>query len=200
MGELLGDQVFNSSVGANDMDSIPRIISEDPTADTDVGGIDSTSGDATWWRNYSYDTVVSAFNTSQAGINAIDTSLNNSTFGTQGPKLLVTTKAIFTLYMLALTPNVRYMTDDLSSKGDAAFRHLMYATLPFYSDDNCPTGNLYGIDTENLKLQILGQGNMRQTPFMFKTDQLAESALMYLFANLTCGSRRTNFVIDSITG
>lgn len=200
MGELLGDQVFNTAVGTNDFDSIPRIISEDPASDTDVGGISSSSGNATWWRNYSYDTVVTAFGTSQAGVNAIDQSVNGATKGTMGPKIIITTSAIFTLYMLTLTNNVRYMTSDLEGKGDAAFRHLMYANMPFYFDDNCPSGNLYGIDTDSLKLQVLGQGNMKQTPFQFKTDQLAESALMYLFANLTCGSRRTNFVIDSITG
>lgn len=198
MGELLGDQMFTASPASVDFDSIPRIISEDPDLDTTVGGISGV--DNTWWRNYSHNTVVSAFNTTQNGVNAIDTSVNASTFGTMGPKIIITTNAIFTLYMLSLTNNVRYMTSDLAEKGDAAFRHLMYATMPFYADDNCPTGNLYGIDTDSLKLQVLAQGNMKQTPFQFATNQLASSALMYFFANLTCGSRRTNFVIDSITG
>jgi len=197
MSELLSDQAWNTSVGTNDFDSIPRHISETPSADSDVGGIDSTAGNATWWRNYSHDTAVSAFNTSQAGINAIDTSVNASTFGIQGPKLIVTTKAIFTLYMLGLTSNVRYAKLD---EGDAAFRALQYATMPFVADDDCVSGNLYGIDTENTWLQVLGMGNMKQTMFQFKTDQLAESALMYFFANISSGSRRTNFVIDSITG
>lgn len=195
MGEVMGDQVFAESPGTNDMDSIPIIIAEDVTASTSVGGINQSA--QSWWRNQSYDTAVTAFNTSNAGVNAIDTSLNNATFGKMGPKVIVTTKAIFTLYMLSLTSNARYMNMEL---GDAGFKALQYATIPFVFDDNCPSGNLYGIDTDNLKLQVLAQGNMKMTSFQVARNQLAESALFYMFCNLTCGSRRTNFVIDSITG
>lgn len=195
MGEVLGDQLYNTNVGSNDFDSIPRIISETPSADTDVGNISSTA--YSYWRNYSYDTAVTAFNTSQAGINAIDTSLNQATFGPKGPRLMVTTKAIYTLYQLGLTNNQRYAPTEV---GNAGNRVLQYADIPIVFDDNCPAGNLYGIDTESIKLKVLNQGNMRQTPFQMKYDQLAEAALLYIFGNLTCDSRRTNFVIDSITG
>ena len=198
MGEVLGDQSFNATVGANDWDSIPRIISETPSLDTDVGGIDSTSGNATWWRNYSHDTAVTAFNTGSAGVIAMDTSLNEATVGVLGPKLIVTTKSIYTLYQAGLTVNQRYSMSDMSMAG-TGFKSLVYADIPFVFDDNCPAGNMYGIDTDNLRLQILAQGNMKNTPFTIKTAQLGESAFLYLFANLTCGSRRSNFVIDSIT-
>lgn len=60
--------------------------------------------------------------------------------------------------------------------------------------------NLYGIDTDNLKLQVLSQGNMKQSPFQWSHNQLTETALMYFYGNLSCGSRRTNFVIDSVAG
>ena len=36
MQEILGDQVFNTTAGADDFDGIPRIISETPSVDTDV--------------------------------------------------------------------------------------------------------------------------------------------------------------------
>ena len=197
MSELLGDQLWTAvaSIGANDMDSIPKIIAHDITASSAVGGINQ-SGE-TWWRNYSYGTAVTAFSASNAGINAIDTGLNNSTYGSMGPKLIVTTKAIFTLYMLSLTANARYTN---MGSADGAFKELMYASLPFVFDDDCPAGDLYGIDTDNVKLQVLAQGNFKQSPFKWATNQLAQSALMYLFANLTTGSRRTNFVLESVTG
>lgn len=196
MSELLGDQVFASSPGANDFDSIPKIIEEDPSTSTvEPGGI---SGSVySWWRNYSYDTTVTGFNSASAGINAIDTSVNNATKGIMGPKLIVTTSSIFTLYMIGLSSQARYTSME---SGDAAFRELMYGTMPFIIDDNCPSGNLYGIDTDSIRMQVLAQGDFKQTPFRFAEQQLAQSALFYLYANLTCGSRRTNFVIDSITG
>ena len=180
MGEVLGDQLYLTTTTGNDFDSIPEIIAEDVTVTSSIGGINQS--DNSYWRNYSYDTAVTAFNTSQAGLNAIDTSLNEATFGTRGPKLMTTTKAIYTLYQLGITTNQRYAPVDM---GNAGFKALQYATIPIVFDDNVPTGNLYGIDTDSLKLKVLSQGNMRQTPFQMKFDQLAEAALLYLFGNLT---------------
>lgn len=197
MGNVLGAQLMNTNVTTSDFDSIPRIIATVPTAQSDVGGIDSSNSVYSYWRNYVYSTAVTAFNTSQAGLNAIDTSLNQATFGRMGPKLMVTTKAIFTLYQLSLTPNQRYT--DTQTTGNAGFKALQYAFIPIVFDDNCPAGRLYGIDTESVKLKMLNQGNFRQTPFQMKINQLAESALLYVFGNITCNSRRTNFVITSIT-
>lgn len=198
MSNVLGAQLMNTNVTSVDFDSIPRIIANVPTAQTDVGGIDSSTSANAAWRNYVYTTAVSAFNTSQNGLNAIDTSLNASTFGRMGPKLMVTTKAIFTLYQLSLTPNVRYTPD--MAMGNVGFKALQYATIPIVFDDNCPAQRLYGIDTEAIKLKMLGQGNFKQTPFQMKFDQLAEAALLYVFGNLTCDQRRTSFVITTISG
>lgn len=197
MEEVLGDQLFNTSVGADDFDSIPRIIGTAPSADTDVGGINSSTSANSYWRNYAYTTAITSFSGSQTGINQIDTALNSSTFGKQGPTLIVTTKAIFTYYMLSLTSNVRYSNLEM---GDAGFKALQYATIPFVFDDNVPANRLYGIDTNAVKLQVLAQGNFKRSPFRWKQDQLVESSLLYLFGNLTCGSRRTNFVLSSISG
>lgn len=198
MGNVLGAQLMNTNVTSNDFDSIPRIIANTPTAQTDVGGIDSSTTAGTYWRNYVYSTAVSAFNTSQAGLNAIDTSLNQATFGSKGPKLMVTTKAVFTLFQLGLTPNMRYV-DDFTT-GNVGFKALQYATIPIVFDDNCPSGRLYGIDTESIKLKMLNQGNFKQTPFQMRIDQLAEAALLYVFGNVTADSRRTSFVVTTISG
>jgi len=194
LSEVMGDQVFKSGAVANDFDGLQGIINED--MDTECGGITASAANA-YWRPYSYDTVVSAFNSSSAGLTAFDTVLNNTTFGRMGPRLVITTKAIFQLYHIGLTSNVRYTTLEV---GDTGFRSLAYATLPVQFDDNCPTGNAYFIDTENLWLQLLAKGNFKVTDFEYSHDQLMKVALMYVFGNLTTGSRRTNGVIDSITG
>lgn len=196
MTELMSDQIWTAvdSIGSNDMDSIPKIIAHDVTVTSSVGGINQSS--ESWWRNYSYDTAVSGFNTSNEGMNVIDTALNGATFGMMGPKIIVTTKAIFTLYMIGLSNNARYQTMGV---GDAAFRELQYGTMPFVADDDCPTGDLYGIDTDSVRLQVLAGGNFKKTEFQNAKNQLVSSALYYVYCNLTCGSRRTNFVVDSIT-
>ena len=199
MGEILGDEVFGTAAASQNFDGLQKLIHEDPTSQTDVGGINPQTSGNEYWRNYSHDTAVTAFNTSLAGFNAIDTSINQSTFGRMGPKLIVTTKLVWTLFQLGLTSNMRYSRVDLPI-GKAGFKALEYATIPVVFDDNCPTNNLYGIDTEGISLNILSQGNFKQTPFVPARNQLAESSLLYFFGNLTMGSRRTNFVIDEISG
>lgn len=200
LSEILGDQIFSTSVtasGSDNMDSIPYLINTVPTAQTDVGGIDSTAAGQTFWRNWVYSTVVSAFGTSQAGLTAMENVLTNTTYGRQGPKIVITTKAAWSLYELALTANVRYSKLE---DGDAGFKNLLYATLPVMFDDNCPTGRMYFIDTDSLRLQVLSQGNMVMTAFEQSHNQLISSALLYVLCNLTCGSRRTQGVVASITG
>lgn len=200
MSEVLGDQVFSTSVtaaGTDNVDSVPYLVSTTPSAQTDVGGIDSTAASQTFWRNYVHSTAIAAFGTAQAGLNAMDLCLNGATFGRQAPKIIITTKAVFTLYQLALTANARYTSMD---EGDGGFRSLQYATLPVLFDDNCPTGRMYFLDTDALRFQVLSQGNMVMTAFEQAQSQLSTSALLYVLGNLTCGSRRTNAVIASITG
>jgi len=199
MGEVLGDQVFKAeaSVGSNDFDSIPYIISDSPSAQTvSVGGIDSSSTGCVYWRNQIYTTAVTAFNTSNAGLNAMDTLLNNATFGTQGPTFIVTTKAVFTLYMLSMTPNIRYTNTDRAANG---IKNLYYTTLPVMFDDNCAASHMYMVDGNSLKLQVLEQGNMKMTPGQPSYSQLMVRHLLYMLGNLTCGSRRTNGVITNIS-
>src|SRR3990167_9890605 len=63
MGEVLGTQIWQATPGANDLDSIPRLINTVPTSQSDVGGIDSSGSAQAYWRNYVYATTVSAFGT-----------------------------------------------------------------------------------------------------------------------------------------
>jgi hypothetical protein len=102
---------------------------------------------------------------------------------------VVTTKTLYAEYESLLTSNIRYVTTELA---DAGFLHLAYQTMPVVFDDNCSANTMYLVDTDNLWLQVLAQGNMELTDMQQSTDQLMKVALLYLFGNLTTGSRRTN--------
>lgn len=194
MSEVLGDQVWKNGSVANDFDGLQQLISSTPSTQTDVGGISSLTYE--YWRNYANTTGTAAFNTSSAGLSLMNTALNNCVFGNKGPRAVFTTKTVYALYELGLTSNIRYATTELA---DAGFLHLAYATMPVLFDDNCPTGCMYFVDTDSLWLQVLARGNMQVTPFEMSHNQLSKTALMYLFGNLTTGSRRTNGVLTSIT-
>jgi hypothetical protein len=197
MGEVMGDQVFDTGAAANDVDGLQHLVADSPSTQTDVGGIDASASDNTYWRNDAYTTTISAFNTSNNGLTQMNNRLNNTTFGRQGPRAIVTTKTVYSLYEIGLTSNIRYVTTELA---DAGFRHLAYTTMPVVFDDNCPANHMYFVDLDNLWLQVLARGNMEMTDMQPSHDQLLRVALLYLFGNLTTGSRRTNGVITAITG
>ena len=197
MSQLLGAQVFEDGASTTEFGGLQYLIHETPSSQTDVGGITASSASGnSFWRNYAYTTAVTAFNTSQAGLIAFNSVLNNTVKGNQGPRAIFTTPAIYQLYELGMTSNMRYASNEL---GDAGFRSLQYSTLPVVFDDNCPAGNVYFVDTNSLWLQVLAQANMEVTQFEQRDNQLATSCLMYLAGNLTTGSRRTNGVITSVT-
>jgi len=196
MSELMGDQVWADMSPTTEFGGLAYIITSNTSVETtEVGGISSSVN--SYWQNQYYNTTISAFNTSSAGLTQMNALLNACTFGRQGPKAVFTDKTVYGLYEIGLTSNIRYTQTDLA---DAGFRHLMYTTMPVLFDDNCPSADMYFVDTDSLWLQVLAQANNKITQFQLKDDQLASSALMYLAGNLTVGSRRTQGVIASITG
>lgn len=198
MTELMGTQVFKDGSVSTDFGGLDFLINDSPSAQTDVGGIDpSTASGNAYWRNYVNTSSITAFNSSQAGLTAWNDILNNTTFGRQGPKAVFTTKAIYQLYELGLTSNIRYARTDLA---DAGFRHLQFTTMPVLFDDNATTNKTYFVDMDSLWLQVLAQANMEVTQFQLKQDQLASSSLMYLAGNITTGSRRTQGKQTNTTG
>jgi hypothetical protein len=197
MTEEMGAQVWKDGTTNTDFGGLQYLISDSPSTQTDVGGINSSTTGNDYWRNQVTTATVTAFNTSSEGLKAMNTMLNNATFGKMGPKLIVTTKTIYGLYEIGLTSNIRYMKTDLA---DAGFRHLAYTTMPVMFDDTCPASHMYFIDTDNLWLQVLSRGNNELTDFEWSHNQLSRTALMYIFGNLTTGIRKTSGVITTITG
>lgn len=196
MTELMGNQVFADGSNAKDFDGLALLINTSPSTQSDVGGIDASATGNDYWRNYVNTTGTATFNTSQAGLSLMNTAVNQTTFGSQGPKAIYTTKTVYGLYELGLASNLRYARTDLA---DAGFKHLQYTTMPVLFDDNITAGYMYFVDTSSLWLQVLAQANMKVTQFQLKQDQLASSCLMYLAGNLTCGSRRTQGLLTGIT-
>jgi len=197
MSEVMGDQLFGTGATTKDFDGLQQLISDTPSTQTDVGGISST--DYAYWRNQTTTTSCSAFNTASSsdGKTLMAAMLNKCVFGSKGPRAIVTTKAIYALYEIGLTAQIRYATTELADMG---FLHLAYATMPLFFDDNCPDYHMYFVDLDSIWLQLLSQGNFKVTPFEMTHNQLSKTALMYVLGNLTSGQRRTSGVLTSITG
>ena len=190
MTEVMGDQLVDGDGTGNNWDSLETIIATTNT--TTVGGI---AGSDASWQNYSA-AIGGAFNTSNNGITAIDLALRSTTFGSRGPRAIFTTSAVWGLYYVSQAGSIRYYNEELA---DAGFKHLNFSTLPVLWDDNIDAGRMYFVDTDSLWLQVLKDGNLVTTEFMPSVNQLMDVALMYIFGNLTTGSRRTQGVVTGIT-
>lgn len=186
MAEIMGDQVWKDGTADNDIDGIVHLVPDSPSTAGNIGGISATNN--SYWR-CQVGTTVAAFNTTNNGVSSLNSLLNACTFGSQGPTAIFTTKAIYALYELSMTSNIRYIGQ--TELGDTAFRHLAFATMPVLFDDNCPDDRLKMLDLNSLWLQVLSRGNFQVTDFKQSINQLTRIALMYVFCNLTAGSLRT---------
>jgi len=188
MAEEMGNQVFKDGSGDKDFDGLPFLVHSAPSGQTDVGGIDASATGNDYWRN-SIGTTYDFDGTAATTFKNLSALVAACTYGRQGPRLVITNKTQYSQYESLLTSNIRYVTTELA---DAGFMHLAYQTMPVVFDDNCPALSLYFVDTDNLWLQVLARGNMELTEMQPSHDQLMRVALLYIFGNLTTGSRRTN--------
>lgn len=195
MRQMMGLQTYKDGSVATDFGGIPYLVNSSPSTQTTVGGITGVGN--VYWRNIVGD-AVTAFNTSDAGVKSWAKSELDATKGINGPTVIACTKAIYRLYEVSLTGTIRHQDPDLKI-GNKHFKHLLFGAIPVIPDDNCTTDVSFSLDLETLWLQILAKGNFRTTPFQPSHDQLSETALMYVFGNFTCGSRRTQ-VYTSVTG
>ena len=188
MAKVMGEQVWKTGATSKDFGGLPFLINSAPSSQTDVGGIDASATGNDYWRN-KIATTLDFDSSSTATFASLSALVANCTFGKQGPRLAITTKTLYSEYESLLTSQMRYVTTELA---DAGFMHLAYQTMPVVFDDNCPSGRWYFVDTDNLWLQVLSRGNNELTDMQYSHDQLMKVALLYLFGNLTTGSRRTN--------
>lgn len=86
------------------------------------------------------------------------------------PSIIVTTQTLFEKYESLLTPTY-YMNPAVETKetkriGDAGFSFLQFAGIPIVFDDACPSGSVFFLNTENLKMYV------HKDAFMDKTDRM----------------------------
>jgi len=195
--EVIAEQLFaDDSLTTTNLTGLQALVAEDPTTGT-VAGINRATAGNEFWRNYSYDTEVTAFNTSNAGRIAMDTTYLNCVRGTQHPTLAITTLAIYQLYHLSLTTNQRY-EDTLTA--NAGFTNIKHFNIPVIYDAYCPTGNMYYLNTNHLFWNVLSGRDAWVEGFYPADDQLTYSSKVATYGNLSMSWAKGQGVINSITG
>lgn len=205
---LMGDGTGN--VGgdgvARDWNGLQNLVADDPTTGT-IGGLSRAT--YTQIRNKVYSTAVTAFNTSQAGRNALTTLWADCTNGMRSPNYAITTTAIWTLFQLSLTANERYeMLNGDKKLAQAGFKNIVFmGDVPVvFSGTSSPASHLYMLRIAKPKtdggmfLTISKQADFKLGKFIEPVNQDTRVAKIRTAGQLCTDAPYLSGVITSITG
>lgn len=190
----IGSALFfaNTESGGKAIGGLQHLIADDPTTGT-VGGINSATATNSWWRNYVFDFSVNLLTPGSSTIlTALNTSFLNTNRGTEKVDLVLGGNTYFGYFEGALQANQRFMDADLGKAGFEAYR---YKTAMVMNDPNCSATRMYGINTNNIKFRPTPSRNFTQGERRESVNQDVFAIPMWFMGNLTCNSRRRNFVI-----
>jgi len=156
--------------------------------------------DFSGWAPYRDTTGVTAWNTSDEGLIALDLGVENCTRGTEKPDAIVTTVRVKSLMNIMLIKNLTKNVDGSKEMAELGYDTIKYRGAEIMADDNVPTGYLYLVNTKYLRFQVLREGNFKLTKEKEPIGGLYKVMQLYVFSNFTCGERRLQGVLTAITG
>ena len=144
-----------------------------------VGGIDSST--ETWWRSYEENTA-GALTLAQ-----MTTAYNTVSVGNDHPDMVLGTQTLFEKYESLLQPQLRY-TD--TKTADAGFQNLLFKAAPVAYDVDCPSGNMFFLNSKYLTLVGHSDKWFEVTPFVRPEEKDARFSLVMCYGNLTVRNRK----------
>lgn len=191
--EIIAEQMYESGT-APAFDGLQLMVAEDPTTGS-YGEINRATAGNEFWANYFYPAAVAAFNTTNAGRIAMDTTYLSCVRGTEHPSLWVTTLAIYMLYHLSLTTNQRY---EDTATANAGFTNIKHFQIPVIFDYYCPAGNMYAVNTNHVFFNVLKGRDAWVEGFYPADNQLTYSSKVATYGNLSCSWAKGQGVIGSV--
>lgn len=176
MKEGFNSMFFGTGTGDN-WNGLENLID----ATTAVGGIDPAVSGNEFWRSYEEGTAGAL---SQADMT---TAYNTVSVGNDHPDMIMTTQTLFEKYESLLTPQLRY-TD--TKTADSGFQNLLFKAAPVVYDVDCPTGNMYFLNSKYLTLVGHSDKWFTQTEFVRPENMDARYALIFCYGNLTVRNRK----------
>lgn len=199
---LCGDGTGN---GSKDFNGFQNLIADDPTVGT-IGGLSRVT--YAQIRNQIYTTAVTAFNTGQAGRNAMTRLYVDCTNGMRSPNFGVTTTAIWVLYQLSLTANERFVMEGADKKlASAGFKNILFmGDCPIVFSSNVLASHLYMMRVAKPKsdggifMLISKKANFSLGKFIEPVNQDKRVAKVLTAGQLCVDAPYLNGVATNITG
>lgn len=143
------------------------------------GGIDRVANS---WAVPQLDASTTTFS-----ISALQTLTGLCTEDSNMPSVYIGTQANYNRFYNSLQPQQRFMDSETAKGG---FSSLMFNGKPFIVDSKTPSGYIYALNEEFLKLVIHKDENFRFRPFLEEARQPSKVARIFLACALVCNNPR----------
>jgi len=182
------DQCKNSMIDMFDEDLFLDGSADSNNAITGLGAMVETGtygniagATYTWWNAYEENTA-GVLNESD-----MRTAFNTVARNRSHPDIIITTQTLFEKYESLVLPS--YRTENLKM-ADLGFTNLAFKGVPIIYDDFCPSGVMFFLNSEYMKLRVSKGNDFVWTDKREPTNQFVFSMLTRWIGNLTCSARR----------
>lgn len=181
--------LYTQNTSGKGIEPIVNIVDSTQT----YGGI-AVADASTWasWRDAST-TALTLY-----GAGSLSYYQNLSTFGTEGPKMHLTTRNLYSKFMSLFEGQKVYQDNRLA---DAGFDNIKFMGSPIVADFYCPASYWYGLDIGAMEFCVHPSYNFKLTDW-FKLEQAGHPesmARVISFAgNIKCTQRRTSFKLSTL--
>ena len=168
----------------------------DGPSSSDLGGIDATDSDNSWWRS----TLRNGPADAGAGaltVDAMGTIYNTVSVGNDQPTIIISDQDEYEAYEALLEPQLRY-TD--TAVADGGFQNLLFKGAPVtYDSDTNLDGKMFFLNTKYLRLVAHTETWFQTTPFVRPTNQDARYAQILCYGELTTSNRARQGMIYALS-
>jgi hypothetical protein len=191
----VGTAFFNSNTenGGKAIGGFQHLVSDNASAPT-VGGIDASSSNNAFWRNYVMDFSNNSLTPGTSTIlQGIQLGFLNTNRGNDMVDVIFGGDTYFGYFESAIQSNQRFINE--TSKVIAGFKAWEYKGAKVIHDPNCSATRMYGINTKYVKFRPYKKRNFIVGE---RKDSINQDAYLFpvLFAgNLTVKSRKRHFVM-----
>ena len=191
----VGTALFNSNTenGGKAIGGFQHLVSDSASTPT-VGGIDASTSNNAFWRNYVMDFST---NTLTPGTSTILQGINlgflNTNRGNDMVDVIFAGDTYFGYFEQAIQSNQRFINE--TSKVIAGFKAWEYKGAKVIHDPNCSATRMYGINTKYVKFRPWKKRNFTIGDRKESVNQDAYLHPVLFAGNLTVKSRARHFVM-----
>ena len=173
--------------GSKDLTGLQTLVDSGTT----VGGL--APGTYAWWASNENSTATSF---AADGLATMRTSFNSVSYGNDKPDIVFTDQNNYERYEAALQPQERYQNTEAANSG---FTALTFKGIPIMWDRDCPSNEMYFLNSNYLSFVVHDQADMTTGEFVTPNNQDLSTAQILFMGNTTVSNRRMFAKITAFT-